>query len=349
MAVLAALVVAVVAGEVISRGGASGARHGDRVGVAVTSPAGHPAPTSTPTTAGRPAGRPYPVGRTELTVVEGSRQLPTTVRYPATASGPSAPAVRAGGPFPLIVFSQGFDISAEAYAALLEHWAAAGYVVADPTYPATDPGAAGGVDENDIVNHPADLSAVITAVLRAGSASTGVLSGVPDASSVGIAGHSDGGDVTDAVAANSCCRVATVRAAEVLSGAELASFGGSYDAPGALPVLVAQGSSDPINFPACSEQIYDAAGPARYYLDLLGAGHHAPYMAAGPYQAPPARAAAYQSVVTRVTTDFWDAYLKHSASALAAITVDGSQAGTSTLVAGPAVPVSGYCPGSPAG
>ena len=270
-------------------------------------------------------------------VTDGARQLPTVVRYPATAAAPGALPQRAGGPYPLVVFSQGFDIPTEDYAGLLEQWAAHGFVVASPTYPSTAPGAPGGLDENDIVHHPGDLSAVITAIVHAATAPGNLLAGVVDARRIGVAGHSDGGDVTDTVAANTCCRDARVAAAVVLSGAELASWGGTYIPSAGLPLLVTQGSADPINVPACSEQIYDSAGAPKYYLSLLGAGHRSPYVSAGPYR----------TVVVQVTVDFWNGYLKGSASARAAIAADGRHTGTSTLVSGAPVALTGSCPGAP--
>src|SRR5580692_5984743 len=99
-----------------------------------------------------------------------ARLLKTTVRYPAvgTPGGPNvvgAQPLRTGSPYPLIIFSQGFDIQPEAYSLLLNAWAAAGYVVADPAYPFTSPNSPGGVVRTDIVRHPADASFVITSLL----------------------------------------------------------------------------------------------------------------------------------------------------------------------------------------
>lgn len=290
---------------------------------------------------------PFQVGETRLVVSNGDRSLLTVVRYPATTAGSLTVAERAAGPFPLIVFSQGFDIVPEAYAGLLDQWAAAGYVVADPAYPSTSPDSPGGPNETDIVHHPGDLSTVITAVLQTSGTPNGLLSGVVNGHLVGVAGHSDGGDITDAAAANTCCHDPRLTAAMVLSGAELTSLGGTYSAGRGLPLLVTQGSDDAINAPACSQQIYDGAASPKYYLDLLGAGHHSPYLAAGPYQAPPIQAARYQDAVSRVTVDFWNGYLKGSLTARQAITADGTTTGVSTLTGGTPVPLSGSCPGAP--
>ncbi len=82
-----------------------------------------------------------------------------------------------------------------------------------------------GSNEADIVNHPVDLRFVIRSLLgQLGPP----LKGLIDRSEVAVIGQSDGGDVSLAVAANSCCRDSAVKAAVILSGAELARFGGSY-------------------------------------------------------------------------------------------------------------------------
>jgi predicted dienelactone hydrolase len=255
------------------------------------------------------------------------------IRYPTIG----ASADRHDGPYPLIVFSQGYDLAAETYAPLLTAWAEHGYVVADPTYPKTDPSAPGGLDENDIVHHPADLSFVITQLLAMSGRPGSPLSAMIRPAAVGVAGHSDGGDVALAVAADSCCRDQRVRAAAVLSGAELASFGGSYFQGGSAPLLAAQGSSDVVNLPACSTQLYDAAPPPKYYLDLIGQSHRGPYLGTD-------RAVA---VVTRVTTDFFDLTLKHDPSAAARMRLDGTEPDVASLTSGSAVPEpAGSCPGA---
>src|SRR6185312_663867 len=81
----------------------------------------------------------HPVGVLATTFVDGSRptaafgaypgsperQLPTTIWYPSDG----------GGPYPLVMFAHGFAVTPASYGALLSRIAAAGYVVAAPTYP----------------------------------------------------------------------------------------------------------------------------------------------------------------------------------------------------------------------
>jgi predicted dienelactone hydrolase len=284
----------------------------------------------------------FRVASTSLGLVEpvagASRPLPTTVWFPATQGAGGLVADRAQAPYPLLVFSQGYDISVSAFQALIDAWASAGFVVAAPVYPHTDPSDPAALDENDIVNHPADLRFVITEVLGQSQQQATALSGLIDAGAVGVVGQSDGGDVSLAVAAGSCCQDARVKAAAILSGAELASFGGSYFTGRAVPMLVVQGTADTVNPPGCSVQIYDAAPAPKYYLDLLGAGHAPPYVDGGPDQ----------QVIAEVTTDFFDAELAGQPQAIAAMAAAGDVAGVSALSDAASAPLPpSSCPGAP--
>ncbi len=304
------------------------------------------ASTTTPVTTGLPAA-PYRVGSASLDFTDGEASLPTTVLYPARSSGAGASPLRPSGGWPLIVFSQGFAVSPDAYSLLLDSWAEAGYVVAAPSYPYTTPGQPGGLDEADIVAHPAELRVVVEDLSHLG----GNLAGVVDPSRVGLVGQSDGGDVTDAAVNNTAWQVPGVSAAIILSGAELTSFGGSYQPDPAVPLLVTQGDADTVNAPACSEQIYDAQTGTRYYLDLLGADHLSPYLdpsvLSGFPDEPQAGAPAYRKVVRAVTLAFWQRYLAGRTSTDSGILAAGTVTGTARITAGPAVPVEGYCSGAP--
>lgn len=265
------------------------------------------------------------------------RVLPIKLRFPIPVSGAAGPV--AGAPFPLVVFSQGFDEPARAYAGLLSAWSRAGYVVAAPIYPFTDPSSPTGVDENDIVNHPADLRFVIGTLKRMSREPKSPLHRVLDPRRVAIAGQSDGGDVSLAVAADSCCRSGSVRAAMILSGAELAAFGGSYYRTGSVPLLVTQGSDDTINPPGCSRQLYDGAPQPKYFLSIAGAEHLPPYVSPGPIR----------SGIIRLTIAFLNAYLKHEATGTRALGSAARLPSQETLTGAPTAPgaASNYCPGAP--
>ena len=274
------------------------------------------------------------------------RALNTTVRYPALGALGGAPIAGAtpllhAGPYPLVVFSQGFGVAPQNYAHLLNAWAAAGYVVADPAYPFTSSNSPGGLRRADIVHHPADLSFVVTSLLDASASTSGTLSGLINSAEVGLIGHSDGGDVTLASVANTCCRDPRVKAAIILSGAELAWFQGNYFTTPVVPMLVVQGSADEnLNPVACSVELYNAALQPKYYLSMIGQTHFSAYLPPGP---------ALQ-VVQRVTIDFLNAYLRGAPSSLANAAAAGTVPGLATFTSSSSLaPVAGSCPGAPAG
>ena len=159
-----AVIVIVIVIVIVASVGPPGADHPDHRPVG-RSPRHATGPDHDPTA---PSPRPpYPVGSLVLTVTvpasgdAPARSFPTYVRYPARAGSTTAGAPHAAtpdpGPFPLVVFSGGYDVSPEEYSSLLDAWAAAGFVVADPVYPFTTPSPGQDLDENDIVHHPADL------------------------------------------------------------------------------------------------------------------------------------------------------------------------------------------------
>lgn len=311
-----------------------------------------PASTSSTSTT-RPAAphAPFAVGAVTFTVNEpasgsvGARSFPVTVRYPAVGAPGTArlglPPLRSAGPFPLLVFSQGFDISPEAYAGLLDAWSAAGYVVADPAYPYTSPNAVGGVIRSDIVHHPSDLSFLITTLISDGAQSGNALYGLVDAHAIGVVGQSDGGDVSLAAVANSCCRDTRIGAAVILSGAELSWFPGTYYSNGSAPLLVVQGTNDlTMNPVTCSVTLYNEAPAPKYYLAMIGQTHLSAYVPAGPAR----------DVVAAASIDFFNAYLRHAPGALRALRAAGTRPGLATITSAPSVPaVAGTCPDAPAG
>ncbi|MGI9184992.1 MAG: alpha/beta hydrolase family protein [Solirubrobacteraceae bacterium] len=275
-----------------------------------------------------------------------ARSLPTVIRYPARGNSgrsggapvPGAPPQRAAGPFPLVVFSQGYNYPAEGYSALLNAWARAGFVVADPTYPETDPATPGGPNESDIVNHPADLRFVLSALIAAGHRASSPLRGLVKADQIALIGQSDGGNVTLATSANTCCRDPRVKAAVILSGAELAAFGGTYYGSGSPPLLVVQGDADPINVPGCSAALYGQAPVPKYYLELPGASHLAPYVTPG----------RTRDVVEQSVISFLRYYLERKSAALARLRRVANLPGISTLISTPSLAGrTTFCPGAP--
>lgn len=295
-----------------------------------------PAPSASPSP--RPSGQAgdYQVAEQSFTFTEsaggtlGNRILPVLVRYPEIGqSAATGAAHRAGaGAFPLVVFAPGYLQCGVVYSSLLTQWASAGYVVAVINFPQTNCHTAH-PDEADLIHQPQDVAAVIGRLGALSEQAEGPLAGLIDTSRIAVAGHSDGGDTVAAMAAMSCCRYPGLRAAIVLAGAEWPAFAGRwFDAP-TPPMLFVQGAADAINPPAASLQLYQADSTGiRYYLNLYGAQHLAPYEG----DQPP------EPIVAQVTIDFLDQYLAGSGDETGAMASAGNVPGTAHLVSGGAQP-----------
>jgi predicted dienelactone hydrolase len=290
--------------------------------------------------ASRSTGPPYAVGLsvqylvddTRLIKLPGGRSEPrplvTYVRYPALGarSGTDhadAPAASANGPFPLVVFGHGYAVTPVVYGRLLRAWTAAGYVVAAPVFPLANANAPGGPDEADLVNQPADLRFVITQLLAAAVTPGDPLEGMIDPMRIAVAGHSDGAETALAVAYNRRFRDPRIRAAVILSGAEVSGFGRYAFPPGSPALLAAQGTADRLNPPKFTHAFYDIASHPRFLLTLLRARHLAPYT----YEQP------QLGIVERVTTAFLDRYLE--AGRLQPLIAAGTVPGIAELAAHP--------------
>jgi dienelactone hydrolase len=268
-----------------------------------------------------------------ITLPDGTsepRRLLTYVRYPALGSPAGvdlagAAPDRLHGPFPLVVFGHGFDVTPTLYRRLLQSWAHAGYVVVAPVFPRENPTAAGGPDEADLPNQPADMSFLITRMLAASAARSGPLAGLIDAHHIAVSGQSDGGDTALATAFDPRFRDPRVGAAVILSGAEIPSAG-SFTFPSGSPALLAtQGTADTVNLPSETEAFFDAARRPKYLLRLIGAGHLPPYSGKQPQL----------GIVERVTRAFLDGYLKHNDAARARLMGLGTVAGVASMRAEP--------------
>jgi dienelactone hydrolase len=297
------------------------------------------APTTTTTPPPPPKPKTYAVGLTTVRLVDPSRtirlpngareQRPVTVvvRYPTTTSSSgtdiqNASPDRGDGPFPLVIFGHGFNISIAPYAALMRSWVRAGYVVAAPIFPLEQPAAPGGPNEKDLVNQPADVSFVITQ-LAGGAQEPSSLRGLVNTSRIAVAGHSDGGDTALAVAYDPRVRDRRVDAAMIFSGAYDPYVSPFAFPAGGPPLLAIQGTSDVVNPSSATRLFYLAARPPKYLLTLFGAPHLPPYSTEQPQL----------SIVEHTTLAFLNLYLgKGSASALRAV---GTVAGVSHLAAVP--------------
>jgi predicted dienelactone hydrolase len=293
-------------------------------------------------TAPHAAGPPYGVGIETVRLTEPGRtiELPngaheprslvTYVRYP-TLGGPrrvdlrGAPAAHARGPFPLIVFGHGFAVTPELYKPILQSWARAGYVVAAPVFPLENADAPGGPNESDLVNQPQDMRFVISSMLEASRSSSSKLAGLINPAQVAVAGQSDGGDTALAVAYDKYFRDPRVKAAVILSGAEMPGVGGFEFQSGEAPLLATQGTADTVNLPSETQTFFEAARAPKYLLSLTGAEHLPPYS----YEQP------QLGIVERTTTAFLDDYLAHRANASTRLRSAGHVPGVATLIAQP--------------
>jgi len=256
----------------------------------------------------------YPVGVTTVTFVEPGRyvELPghrfvprilkTVVRYPALAPE-GAVGVRNAEPFegqyPLVVFAHGFGVTPETYAALLNFWAQSGFVVAAPYFPRTSAGAPGGLDAEDVVNQPRDVSTVITGMEGLSASSGNLLSGTLLPGEIAVAGHSDGAETALAAGYARRLRDRRIRADLVFSGAEIGGTGGYYFGRGTPALFAAQGTADHYNEPRYTYAYFARAHRPKFLLRLLGAGHLPPFQ----YQQP------QLGLVEQASTAFLDRYL----------------------------------------
>lgn len=223
-----------------------------------------------------PVEAPYGVGRTEITVVDDSRDLegrPTDdpdadhrtldviVLYPSTATDPDddTPRSIAPGVFPLVVFSHGVTADGDMYAPALEPLVAAGYVVALPTFPLTQ-GPDGWQHLDQVPAQAHDVSYVIDRLLRSSMETNTLLNGHLSSDAVAVAGHSLGA-VTSLLFYNTCCEDRRVRAVVAVSGLGFDDTGDpadDYDHPPTdVPLLLLHGTDDDTVPHSGSEKMFD--------------------------------------------------------------------------------------------
>ena len=234
-------------------------------------------------------------------VLATSRTLVTEIRYPTALvpNGPSeipgATPVALSGGYPMIVFAHGYDVTPDTYAALLDAWTSAGFVVVAPFFPDEDAAgvaAQGGANtEDDVINEPGDLAFVTRSVLQDAAGPTPgcpLLDGLVNPVEIALAGHSDGAEAVGMLAYDHGLDPQAVnyadlrqglnyRAVVILSGA-LDTYQANADQASKPDLLVVHSladTCDPIrNDVLLYNTIYQ---PNKWFLALQSAHHLPPF------------------------------------------------------------------------
>ncbi|TDC28960.1 chlorophyllase [Micromonospora sp. 15K316] len=294
-------------------------------GKAPTAERPHPPDRSTSATPaprvpeGRAPTKDFAVGVRQLKLNrDGDRPLPLTVWYPAAGEAggdPERSAAVADGEFPVVMFSHGLGGRPDDYAALLTRWAAAGFVVAAPTFPHTSRGADGNV--LDVLNQPADVSYALTHVLALDAAAGDPLRGRLAADRVAAAGHSAGGVTT--VGLFTAGRDERLDAGVVFAGTSLGV--GTAFAGATAPQLFVHGERDEVVEYAAGKAVYDAVPWPKAMLSLTRGDHGRALLSDG----------AALRVVAETTVDFLRWSLYGDAAAKDRIPTDATRGGLATF------------------
>lgn len=256
-----------------------------------------------------------PTDAVGTTPASASRSLPTVILAPSAG--------QPGSPYPLIVFGHGSGGRARADHQLLRAWASAGYVVAAPTFPFGGGRAPEGESANDYPNQPGDMSYVVGEMLRLNGDPASPLRGAIDPGRIGAAGHSLGGMTTLALAGNTCCHDERVKAAVVLAGREIPFRSGEFWTRIRTPVLFVHGDAD-ANVPyGDGRKAFADAPPPRFLVTIVGGDHGRPFT--GEPDDDQAR------VVTDVSLDFFDHYLKGVPDGVGRLNADAAVPGVARV------------------
>jgi len=213
--------------------------------------------------------RTLPDGRTRAVV--------TQIWYPVSKDAPTTPARAApriatiAGPFPLIVFSHGYQGAPVNYGLLLRHLASHGFVVAGPDHQDCRAQCGRAEYAEAIAVRPDDVSMVLDSMLALSAGDKPLYKGLIDLRRVGVAGHSFGGWTT-----------LTVLQRDPRFAAGLAMAPATWITPSpdaqqvSKPVLLMAGVLDSMVPYAMTARFFSdipASAPDHYLLAVQSAGH----------------------------------------------------------------------------
>lgn len=265
-------------------------------------PSASSAPTST-----------FAVGVRRLSLSRAAdRPLPTTVWYPARGYPDGqvrSDAQVAAGRFPLVLFSHGLPSLPETYVSVTTRLAAAGFVVAAPTYPRTNSHAYLPT-MIDVPNQPADAFYVIDSVLRLDAQAGDPFAGHLSAARYAAVGHSAGGFTTGGMLTSPHDpRLASV---VIIAGGLL----GPCVAPAAEVLFVHGDADQTISYRDGRAAYYAVPWPKAFLT--VGGGDHIGYLTAG--------RPGFDPTITTIT-DFLRATLYGDSVARQRLPADGSRDG----------------------
>ena len=175
----------------------------------------------------------------------------------------------------MVVFGHGWNSNPAVYEPLLDEWAAAGYLVAAPTFPSSANNLPGS-PVNDYPEQARDLSFVVTSLIG-GSA------GPVDPTRIALAGHSDGGTDVAYLALNPAYADRRVRAYLSLSSEIPDGAPGPWGSPIPGALLVAVGTNDEYGLAPRSRHVFDTASvSSKVMLTVTGGNHIGIYIGSSP-------------------------------------------------------------------
>jgi predicted dienelactone hydrolase len=256
------------------------------------------------------------------------------VLYPSTVAPTAnpvtgAPPASAAKPYPLIVFAHGLDSEGFIYDPLLEQWVEQGYIVVAPTFPLSNIAAPGGDTGKDLRNQPADMSYVLTQVLRLSAQSGNPLSGMIDPTRIAGVGHSLGAMTVLAWAENTCCQDPRVDAAVIIDGTETPFGKGTFfkGLRRTVPILVIHGTADKTIPYDQGKKIYEDARSPKFLVSLRGAPHVSFLQLGPPNQTTPK----WEYVDVDSVLDFLGAELAHQPGELRQLAATARAPGIATF------------------